>query len=70
MPERNVKGEVVKGAEDVGSMSVVKEMAPAFDLGGLFEKADAGAFEDCEMVDGDVGEEGDGMQIEQDDDDV
>lgn len=51
-----VEGETVvaPGAENVGQASIVKEMAPAFDLGGLFSQADAGAFEggDCEMQDG------------------
>jgi nuclear GTP-binding protein len=44
---------IAPGAEDVGSVSIVKEMAPAFDLGGLFSQADAGAFGglDCEMQD-------------------
>lgn len=44
---------IAPGAEDVGQASIVKEMAPAFDLGGLFSRADAGAFEggDAEMED-------------------
>ncbi|KAI5123026.1 hypothetical protein M0805_007647 [Coniferiporia weirii] len=41
---------IAPGAEDVGSAQIVTEMAPAFDLGGLFSQADAGAF-DYEMQD-------------------
>ena len=50
---------IVPGAEDVGQAKIVSGFAPAFDLGGLFSQADAGAFEgegasaDCEMQDGD-----------------
>ncbi|THH09505.1 hypothetical protein EW145_g1975 [Phellinidium pouzarii] len=43
---------VAPGAENVGSAQIVTEMAPAFDIGGLFSQADAGAF-DYEMDDGD-----------------
>ncbi|KAH8113135.1 P-loop containing nucleoside triphosphate hydrolase protein [Phellopilus nigrolimitatus] len=46
---------IAPGAEDVGSAAIVTEMAPVFDLGGLFSQADAGAFEkgdDFEMQDG------------------
>ena len=43
-------GVIVPGAEDVGSAQIVTEFAPAFDLGGLFSQADAGAF-DYEMQD-------------------
>ncbi|EJD00552.1 uncharacterized protein FOMMEDRAFT_159288 [Fomitiporia mediterranea MF3/22] len=59
-------GVVAPGAEDVGSAKIVNEMAPAFDLGGLFSQADAGAF-DCEMQDEEV-HGGDGVvQMESDD---
>ena len=35
---------VAPGAEDVGRAQIVSQLAPAFNLGGLFSQADAGAF--------------------------
>ena len=55
---------IVPGAEDVGQAKIVTELAPAFDIGGLFNQADSGAF-DCEMQDGD-----DRMNQDQDQDQV
>ncbi|TDL23440.1 hypothetical protein BD410DRAFT_787277 [Rickenella mellea] len=45
---------IAPGAEDVGQAQIVTQLGPAFDLGGLFNQADAGAFGtiDAEMMDG------------------
>ena len=47
---------IAPGAENVGETQIVTSFAPAFDLGGLFNQADKGAFGDYDM-DGGVGEE-------------
>ncbi|KAL5512417.1 hypothetical protein ACEPAG_3409 [Sanghuangporus baumii] len=60
-------GEVIApGAEDVGYMQIVKDFAPAFDLGGLFSQADAGAF-DYEMQDDEAQREDGVVEMESDD---
>ncbi|KAL5522218.1 NUG1_1 [Sanghuangporus sanghuang] len=57
---------IAPGAEDVGDMQIVKDFAPAFDLGGLFSQADAGAF-DYEMQDDEAQREDGIVEMESDD---
>ncbi|OCB89599.1 hypothetical protein A7U60_g3197 [Sanghuangporus baumii] len=57
---------IAPGAEDVGDMQIVKDFAPAFDLGGLFSQADAGAF-DYEMQDDEAQREDGVVEMESDD---